>query len=84
MSYNLYQSNRNLNLPNLFVNGIALTNLKLLNTTIRKAFVKELYPFSPKKKSSVFQYFPKMKLRNNNKKEIFNISNCTKSKGSPL
>lgn len=59
MSYNLYQSNRNLNLPNLFVNGIALTNLKLLNTTIRKAFVKELYPFSPKKKKLSFSIFSK-------------------------
>lgn len=58
MPYNLYQSNVNLHLPKLLVNAHGLTYLNLPNTTIWKAFIKELYPFSSKR-NSILQYFSK-------------------------
>lgn len=42
MSCNLFQSNAIPYFPKFLVNVLALTNIHLSNTTIQKAFVKEL------------------------------------------
>lgn len=56
MSFNVSQSIVTPCLPMLLVNGVSLTRINLPNITIRKAFVKELYPYFSKK-NSIFQYF---------------------------
>jgi len=62
MSFNISQSNVTPCLPRLLVNGVSLTHIHLPNIIIRKAFVKELYPYSSNK-NSISQYFSSAEIR---------------------
>ncbi len=64
MSHNLKSD---VNVDKLLVNGYDLTNLKLSNITIQKAFIQELYPFSSNR-TSILQDFSKEEAKNSRTK----------------
>lgn len=57
MSYNLYQSNVNMQLPKALGNAHALINLKWPNITIWKALIKEIYMFSHQTETQFYNTF---------------------------